>query len=223
MILAGQTAAFSPAVSLLPLLSVATDGGRWQSASLRGGKHPDRRRWRGAVLRPTPVNLAVSGPASADDHVVNRSLPLHRDDRRPGQDHRWRRLLSGSPASRRAPAAHRISRQPGGRFGGVACGQQDDKPAYQPRSPPGEAGELRARGSETPPGPPGGPSSPPGTGSRGPGRTTSMQSPPPVGRNGRQCRTPSANGRRRPGVSSLAAITKRDCRGRPGVPVRTTS
>src|SRR5712672_2347390 len=50
-----------------------------------------------------------------------------------------------------------VSRQPGlpgGRFGGVASGQQDDKPADPPRSP-GEAGDLRARGSETPPGPPG--------------------------------------------------------------------
>jgi hypothetical protein len=45
----------------------------------------------------------------------------------------------------------------GGRFDGVASGQQDDKPADQPRFPPGEAGELRARGSETPPGPPGAP------------------------------------------------------------------
>jgi hypothetical protein len=32
----------------------------WQSASVRGGKRPDGRRWRDAVLRPTPMNLALA-------------------------------------------------------------------------------------------------------------------------------------------------------------------
>ena len=62
----------------------------------------------------------------------------------------WARIRSSCcpnfPASRRTPAAHRL-RQLGlpECFGGVACGQHDDKPADQPRSPPGEAGEPRVR------------------------------------------------------------------------------
>ena len=47
-------------VTLLSLLPVATDGASWQSASVRGGKDTDRRRWLGAVVRPAPLNLAIA-------------------------------------------------------------------------------------------------------------------------------------------------------------------
>src|SRR5690242_9002913 len=76
------------------------------------------------------------------------------------------------PASRRAPAAHRIPRQPGGRFDGVACGQQDDKPADQPVRPPARLVTCGPGVRGTPPGPPGAPLLPLGQGPRGPGRTT---------------------------------------------------
>jgi hypothetical protein len=50
-----------PAVTFLPLLSVAADGGRWQSASVRGGERPDRRRWLAVVRRrPTGANLVAA-------------------------------------------------------------------------------------------------------------------------------------------------------------------
>jgi hypothetical protein len=50
-----------PAVTRLPRLSVATDGGRWQSASVRGGKRvARRRRLADPRRRPTGANLAVA-------------------------------------------------------------------------------------------------------------------------------------------------------------------
>ena len=54
-----QQAAVSPRVTLLPLLSVAADGRRWQSASVSGGKRPDRRRWLDAARHPARRDGAV--------------------------------------------------------------------------------------------------------------------------------------------------------------------
>jgi anti-anti-sigma regulatory factor len=74
-----------------------------------------------------------------------------------------------------------VSRQPGaarGRFGGVPLGSKTISLQISPVRPPGEAGELRARGPETPSGPPGARSSPPGTGSPRPGQRIRHAVPP---------------------------------------------
>ena len=49
--------------------------------------------------------------------VENRSLPLHRDDRRPGQDHRQRQRLYGSSPTRGTRRSRRGYGRPGGRRG----------------------------------------------------------------------------------------------------------
>jgi hypothetical protein len=76
----------------------------------------------------------------------------------------------GLPASRRAPAAHRIPVAGGCRDVCRRClRQHDDEPAVPARPPPGEAGEPRARGPEDP-----------ARAARGPGSSPSGTSPRPA-------------------------------------------
>jgi hypothetical protein len=111
-----------------------------------------------------PPGTAARSPTAVVSPTPGRRVTRPRSSLAPAA------VLLFPPADDAGCSPYPGSRGCRGRFGGVACGQQDDKPADQPVHPPGEAGELRARGSETPAWAAWGPrSSPPGTGSPRPG------------------------------------------------------